>query len=386
MASERLESWKEIAAYLKRGQSTVRRWEKEGLPVHRHAHKNKASVYAYASEIEVWWNDGRVRLELVETATAARRRRVVGWAAAVLVLLGVGLALNVGGVRGRLLGRPMAGEITSIAVLPLKNLSGDPQQDYFVDGMTESLITELGKISSLQVLSYQSVIGYRQTTKPLPQIARELKVDALLEGAALGSGHRIRITANLVQAVPERHLWAETYEFDPRDILAVQREVARSVARQIRVRLTPQEQARLTTSRRVDPEAYRAYLLGRAYFYKTSTPTNLKRAKEYFETAIERDPGYAPAYAGLAELYAARTGTGVLTRDPKDARLQARQWAEKDLKLDDTLAEPHVALARIAQQEWDWGGAEREYQRAIELNPSDPAARIWYASYLYAMQ
>src|SRR6266702_1800320 len=316
MASERLESWKEIAAYLKRGQSTVRRWEKEGLPVHRHAHKNKASVYAYASEIEVWWNDGRARLELVETAAAARRRRVVGWAAAGLVLLGVGLALNVGGVRGRLLGRPMAGEITSIAVLPLKNLSGDPQQDYFVDGMTEALITELGKISSLQVLSYQSVIGYRQTTRPLPQIARELKVGALLEGAVLHSGDRIRITANLVQAVPERHLWAQSYEFDPRDILAAQGEVARGVARQIRAQLTPQEQARLTTSRRVDPEAYEAYLLGRAYSSKARTRTSWTRAKEYFEKAIARDPGYAPAYASLAELYVQTSGGGILTRNP----------------------------------------------------------------------
>ncbi len=386
MASERLDSWKEIANYLKRAESTVRRWEKEGLPVRRHAHKSKASVYAYPSEIDVWWNDGRNRLESIEVAAAGRRRRVVGWAGAGLVLLGVGLGLNVAGVRERLFGQPLAGEVTSIAVLPLKNLTGNPQQDYFADGITETLITELGKISSLQVLSYQSVIAYRQTAKPLPQIAQELKVGTLLEGAVLPSRDKVRIAANLVRAVPEHHLWAETYEFDPRDVLAVQGVVAQTVARQIRVRLTPQEQARLTTSRRVDPEAYRAYLLGRAYFYKTSTPTNLKRAKEYFETAIERDPGYAPAYAGLAELYAARTGTGVLTRDPKDARLQARQWAEKALKLDDTLAEPHVALARVAQQEWDWAGAEREYQRAIELNPSDSAARIWYAIYLYAMQ
>jgi len=385
--SKRLDSWKDIATYLERDESTVRRWEKEGLPVHRHVHKSKASVYAYETEIDVWWHDDRARLESAETAPARRSRGAMYWpAAGLLVLLSAGLGLNVAGVRDRLLGQPLAGEVTAIAVLPLKNLSGDTGQDYFVDGMTEALITELGKISSLQVLSYQSVIGYRKTTKPLPLIARELKVEALLEGAVLRSGDRVRITANLVRAVPERHLWAETYEFDPRDILAVQGEVARSVARQIRVRLTPQEQARLTTSRRVDPEAYRAYLLGRAYFYKTSTPTNLKRAKEYFETAIERDPGYAPAYAGLAELYAARTGSGGLTRDPKDARLQARQWAEKARKLDDTLAEPHVALARVAQQEWDWAGAEREYQRAIELNPSDSAARIWYAIYLYAMQ
>jgi len=386
MASERLDSWKEIAAYLKRGESTVRRWEKEGLPVHRHAHKSKASVYAYTSEIDVWWNDGRARLESIENAAGGRRQRVVGLVAAGSVLLGVGLALSVGGVRDRLLGRSVAGEVTSIAVLPLKNISGDPQQDYFMDGMTEALVTELGKISGLRVLSYQSVISYRQTAKPLPQIARELKVDALLEGAVLHSRDRVRITANLVQAVPERHLWAQTFEFDPRDVLAVQREVARDVARQIRIRLTPQEQARLTTSPRVDPEAYEAYLLGRAYFYKIRTPTNVMRAKEHFAKAIERDPGYASAYASLAELYIGTSGSGILTRGPKDARLKARQWAEEALKLDDTLAEAHTALARVAQQEWDWAGAEREYQRAIELNPSDPLARIWYAIYLYAMQ
>ncbi len=384
--SRRLDSWKEIATYLKRDESTVRRWEKEGLPVHRRAHKRKASVYAYESEIDAWWNDGRTRLEVMERAAAGRRRRVMWGATAGLLLLGVGPGLNVGGLRDWLVGRPVAGEVTSVAVLPLKNLSGDPSQDYFAEGMTEALITELGKISSLRVLSYQSVVGYRQTVKPLPEIARELKVDALLEGAALRSGDRVRVTANLVQVVPERHLWAESYEFDPRDVLAVQGEVARNVASHIRVKLTPQEQARLTSSRPVDPKAYEAYLLGRAYFYKTRTPTSLARAKEHLEKAIGRDPGYAPAYASLAELYIATSGRGVLTRGPGDARLQARQWAEKALKLDDTLAEAHTALARVAQQEWDWAGAEREYRRAIELNPSYPLARIWYALYLDGMQ
>src|SRR3989449_3313913 len=289
-ASERLDSWKEIAAYLKRDESTVRRWENEGLPVRRHIHKSKPTVYGYKSEIDVWWNDGHARLEVVEKTTPGRRWRLVRWATAGLLLLALGLGLNVVGVRDRLLGRPVAGEVTSIAVLPLKNLSGEPAQDYFAEGMTEALITELGKISSLQVLSYQSVIGYRQTVKPLPEIAHELKVGALLEGAVLHSGDRIRITANLVQAVPERHLWAQSYEFDPRDILAAQGEVARAVARQIRVRLTPQEQARLTTSRRVDPEAYEAYLLGRAYSSKARTRTSWTRAKEYFEKAIAKDP------------------------------------------------------------------------------------------------
>src|SRR5437879_3794880 len=266
--SQRLDSWKEIASYLKRDESTVRRWEKEGLPVHRHAHKRKATVYAHKSEIDVWWNDGHGRLELVEKATPGRRWRLVRWATAGLLLLALGLGLNVVGVRDRLFGRPLAGEITSIAVLPLKNLSGDAAQDYFTDGMTEALITELGKISTLQVISHQSVLGYRQTAKPLPQIARELKVNALLEGTALRSGGKVRITVNVVQAVPERHLWAESYEFDQQDGIAVQGEVARGVARQIRVRLMPEEQARLGTSQRVDPEAYEAYLLGRAYSYK----------------------------------------------------------------------------------------------------------------------
>ena len=225
-ANERLDSWKEIAAYLKRDESTVRRWEKEGLPVHRHAHKRKATVYAHKPEIDVWWNNGRTRLELIATATPGRRRRIVLSATAALTLLAVGLGLNVVGLRDRLLGRPLAGEITSIAVLPLKNLSGDPAQEYFADGMTEALITELGKISTLQVISHQSVLGYRQTAKPLPQIARDLKVNALLEGTVLRSGGKVRITVNVVQAAPERHLWAESYEFDQRDVLAVQGEVA----------------------------------------------------------------------------------------------------------------------------------------------------------------
>ena len=384
--SERLDSWKEIAAYLKRDESTARRWEKEGLPVHRHAHKKKATICAYTSEIDIWWKVDRVRLEAVEPAAPGRRRSAVWWAAAGLVLLavGVGLGLNVAGVRDRLLGRPAAGEITSMAVLPLKNLSGDPRQDYFADGMTEALITELGKISTLRTLSYRSAIGYRQTAKPLSEIARELKVDALLDGAVVRSGDRVRITANLVEAVPERHLLAETYEFDSRDVLAVQGAVARDVARKIRVKVTAEEQARLTTARRVDPEAYEAYLLGRAYFDKIPAGTSWMRAKEYFEKAIAKDPGFAPAYAGMAQLYARTRGS--LARDPEANRVQARQWAEKALKLDETLAETHAALARLTFYEWDWAGAEREYRRAVELNPSYALARIWYAQYLYAMQ
>jgi len=315
-------------------------------------------------------------------------RRWVFYAAPLALLFGL-VGLNVGGVRDRLLGRPIAVEVKSIAVLPLRNLSGDRDQEYFAEGMTEALVTQLGKLGTLDVISHQSVLGYRGTTKSLPEIARELKVSAILEGTVLRSGERIRITANLVQAAPERHLWAETFEFDRRDILAVQSEVARGVAHRIRIKLTPQQEARLTTSVRVHPEAYEAYLLGRVQTYKAGPREVWKSAKEHFEKAIEIDPRFAPAYASLAELYV-RTGRGTVSRDSRgvywDGRQQARQLAEKALQLDGTLAEAHTALGRIAEVEWNWPQAEREYRRAVELNPSYPLARVWYAMHLYAWE
>jgi len=296
----------------------------------------------------------------------------------------------VGTLDAGFLSRPSAGEGTSIAVLPLRNLSGDPGQDYFADGMTEALITELGKLSGLRLLSYQSVLGYRQTAKSLPQIARELNVEVVLEGSVLRAENRIRITANLVQAVPERHLWAESYEFDQRDVLAVQGAAARDVAAQILVKVTPQEKERLVTAKPVDPEAHEAYLLGRAHLYKAGTPTSWMRAKEYFDKAIEKDPTYGPAYASLAELYIWTGGAGSLTINPtvgaSDSHRQARRWAEKALALDDTLADAHNALALAKQAEWDWSAAERGYRRAIELNRSYAVARVSYAIHLYAMQ
>jgi TolB-like protein/DNA-binding winged helix-turn-helix (wHTH) protein/Tfp pilus assembly protein PilF len=325
-------------------------------------------------------------------AVPPARAHRYGWRASLLSLglLLVGLvAVNAFGLRDQLLGRPVAGEITSIAVLPLRNLSADPEQDYFAEGMTEALITELGKIGTFDVISHQSVLRYRGTAKSLPEIAQELNVSAVLEGTVLRSGDRVRVTANLVQPAPERHLWAETFEFDRRDILAVQREVARGVTHHIRVKLTPQQKARLRTSRSVDPEAYEAYLLGRAHTFKAGPKEVWRRAKEYFEKAIEIDPRFAPAYASLAELYV-RTGRGTVSRDSRgiywDGRQQARQFAEKALELDDTLAEAHTALGRVAEVEWNWSQAERQYRRAIELNPSYPLARVWYGMHLYAME
>ena len=385
-SAERLDSWKEIAAYLKRDESTVRRWEEEGLPVHRHAHKKKASVFAYKPEIDHWLNNGHAGLETTVALPPPTERRTAGWwtAAALVVVLLAALGLNVFGARDRLLARFVAGHITSIAVVPLRNLSGDPGQDYFADGMTEALITRLGQVGALHVISHQSVVGYRGTAKSLPQIATELNVDAVLEGTVLHSGNRVRITANLVQAAPERHLWADIYEFDLQDVLAIQSEVARDVANAIALKLSGPDQAGRASTRRVDPEAYEAYLLGRAYLVQAPSATSWHRAKYYFHKAIEKEPGFAPAYASLAELHT--RARGAPTKQPGDLRRQARQWAEKALTLDDTLAEAHHALARAAQQEWDWVGAEREYRRAIGLNPNYARARVWYSMYLVAMK
>jgi TolB-like protein/DNA-binding winged helix-turn-helix (wHTH) protein/Tfp pilus assembly protein PilF len=315
-------------------------------------------------------------------AVAVPRQRRYGWQVGLLALGLVAIALlavNAFGLRDRLVPGPGAASV-ALAVLPLKNLSGDASQDYYADGISEALITELGRIGRLQVLSFQSASRYRQTQKPLPEIARELGVDVLLEGSVVRSGDRVRITTKLFQVAPERQLLSESYEFEARDVLAVQAEVARDVASRARIRITPQEQARLAIARRVDPAAYEAYLLGRAYFlnYGPGTPA---KAKAHYEESIAKDPTYAPAYAGLAELY-----TGRLWAFPVAARAQARQLAEKAIALDDSLAEAHTALGRISQQEWDWAGAERAYRRAIDANPSYPLARVWYAQYLYGVQ
>jgi TolB-like protein/Tfp pilus assembly protein PilF len=388
-ALESLGSWKEIAAYLKRDERTVRRWEKDGLPIHRHMHRKKASIYAFRSEIDEWWRRDRTRLEANQASSAPESRRSRRWIAAALLALPLAvLALNIGGVQERFLRLAGASGPASItlAVLPLKNFSADPAQDYYADGFTDALITELGKIARFHVVSFQSASRYRQTAKPLPEIARELQVDAVLEGSVLRSGDRVRITTKLFQAEPERQLLSESYEFDAHDIVAAQATVARDVAGRALVRLTPQEQAVLKTVRGVDPEAYEAYLLGRAYFSKDQVIAI--KGKEYYEKAVAKDPSFAPAYAGLAELYAIWGWR--LAKDPMasnaDARLATRYWAQKTLALDSSRAEGHAALAWVSQQEWDWDAAERAYRRAIEVNPSYATARIWYTMYLYGME
>lgn len=273
-------------------------------------------------------------------------------------------------------------QIRSLAVLPLDNLSGDESQNYFADGMTDELITDLAQIGALRVVSRTSVMQYKNSRKPLPQIARELNVDAVVEGSVLRAGQQVRITAQLIHAPADEHLWAHSYEGDLRDTLALQKKVARAIAEQIRIELTPREQAALKSARAVDPVAYEAYLRGR-FFWNKRTAESLKKAIDYFNQAVEKDPKYAEAYAGLADSYALAGDWQYSLMAPKDALPKAKAAATKALELDDSLGEAHASLGfSIDLFDWDWPAAEREFRRAIELSPGYATAHHWYSWHL----
>ncbi len=270
-------------------------------------------------------------------------------------------------------------DIRSLAVLPLENLSSDASQEYFADGMTDELTTALGTISGLRVISRSSVMLYKRVHKPLPQIARELQVDAVVEGTVLRSGERVRITAQLIRATTDEHLWGESYEGDLRDTLQLQDKVARAIADRIRVRVTSQEQALLGHAKLVNPDAHDAYLRGR-YFWNKRTEPGLKKAIDYFDQAIAKDSRYAPAYSGLADSYALLGDWEYGALAPKEAFPKAAAAAAKALELDDNLAEAHASRALCLKSfDWDWKAAERELLRAISLNPSYATAHQWYA-------
>jgi TolB-like protein/DNA-binding winged helix-turn-helix (wHTH) protein/Flp pilus assembly protein TadD len=278
-------------------------------------------------------------------------------------------------------GRVPAG-IRSLAVLPLDNLSGDASQNYLADGMTDELITDLAQISALRVISRTSVMAYKGARKPLPQIARELNVDAVVEGTVLHSGDQVRITAQLIEASTDKHLWSQSYEGEFRDTLALQKRVAREIADQIRINLTPQEQAALKNVRVVNPEAYESYLKGR-YFWNKRTADGLKAALAYFNQAIEEDPKYAQAYSGLADTYALLGDWQYAVMTPKEAFPKAKAAAIKALELDSALGEAHNSLAFVLDGfDWDFDSAGKEFRRAIELNPGYATAHHWYAWHL----
>jgi eukaryotic-like serine/threonine-protein kinase len=270
-----------------------------------------------------------------------------------------------------------SGPIRSLAVLPLENLSGDAAQEYFADGMTEALIARLAKIGTLRVISRTSAMLYKGVRKPLPEIARELKVDAVVEGSVLRSGEQVRITAQLIRAATDEHLWAETYDRDLRDILALQSEVARAIAQEIQVKLTPREEASLAHCRTVDPAAYEAYLRGLHSWNKRSE-SGLKKGIEHFQQAIEEDPTYARAYAGLADCYSVLGWMGILS--PKESFGRGKAAAVKALELEKDLAEAHCSLAyALHHYDWDWANAEKGFLRSLELNPGYATGHHWHA-------
>lgn len=276
-----------------------------------------------------------------------------------------------------------ASAIRSIAVLPLANLSGDPQQEYFADGVTEELITYLGKVSALRVISRTSVMQFKQTKKTVPTIAQELNVDAVIEGSVLRSGNRVRVTAQLIQAKAERHLWAESYERDLTDILTLQSEVARAIANEIKIRVTPEEQIHLASARPVNPEAFDAYLKAKSYVemsWGRGLPET-KKAIEHIQHAIDLDPTYAPGYVLLTQCYFSAAWNGLAP--PREILPLARGALDRALGLDPMLAEGHAWLGNVKSMfDWDWSGAEQEHKHALVLNPNSAVAHSAYSSFL----
>ena len=269
-------------------------------------------------------------------------------------------------------------------MLPLSNLTGDSQQDYFVDGMTDALITDLAKIRTLKVISRTSVMRYKGTNKSLREIAQALGVDGILEGSVQRSGGRVRITTQLIRTATDTHLWAQSYERDSRDVLTLQGEVARSVAREINVALTPEESSHLSPARPVDPEAYEAYLKGRSHWYWLSRE-HLDTALEYFQLVLKKDPNYALAYVGVANVWMMRGDSGWIP--PGEAFPKAKASVSRALELDDSLAEAHITLANIESlYDHDWSAAEREFRRGIELNPNSADGHFMYADFLISMK
>ncbi|HXN27636.1 MAG TPA: protein kinase [Candidatus Acidoferrales bacterium] len=347
--------------------------------------KDPAARYQNASEVRSaleTLDSTRVSSPAVAEApqiAGSRGARLTLVAVGVAALLAVLFALDIGDVRERLLHPGAASEVRSLAVLPLANLSGDASQDFFSDGMTAELIREISEITRLRVVSRTSVMNYKGTHTPLPQIARELKVDALLEGSITRSKNRVRIAVGLYGGASERELWSETFERNVNDVLALEDEVAHAIAVKIRLKIAPSP----GTPASINTEAYDSYLKGR-YSLDQGSADDLKLAFVYFRQRVEKAPQYAPLYAGLADAYALLpfyTDTR-----PSEAFPQAKEAAAKALRLDPTLAEAHASMAYVMNYyDWDRSGAEREFKHALELDPNDAATHHAYGRFLASM-
>jgi len=397
---QRLDSWKEIASYLKRDVTTAQRWERrEGMPVHRHVHDRSGSVYAFRSELDAWLQGRNTRLQTEKETTAAvesdpsvagpldlerdpvapsRTTTVRGWLVlgTVAVLALAALTYVMGPSHTGNASRP---QIKSLAVLPLKNLSGDPAQEYLADGTTEALIGRLAGIRDLRVISRTSVMSFKDTHLSVPEIARALNVDAIVEGSVIRQGSRIRVHAQLIRASTDEHFWSEAYDRDLQDVLALQGEVAQSIARKVEITVSGEEHARLVSVRSVAPEVYESYLKGR--FGKANSRADVEQGIAYFNDAIRRDPTFAPAYVGLADAYEV-LGTVRVGLPPDEVRPKVLSYARKALELDPRNARAHALVADVLQRQWHWAEAETEYQRALELNPNDPSTHLAFASWL----
>jgi len=337
--------------------------------------KERSLRYQHAAELRA---DLRALQGRVEARVGPRKALLMPALIVVLIALVATTSFRFPRVRDWVLGKSPASmprEIKSLAVLPLENLTGDPSQEYFADGMTDALIMNLAKIGSLRVISRTSAMHYKGTHKTLPEIARELNVNAVVEGSVVRSGNRFRVSAQLVDAASDQSLWAHDFDRDLQDVLQMQNELAGAVAQQVAGRLTPQERAHFAHGRTVKPEVYEAYLKGR-YFSNRPMEEGLKKGVAYFQEAIRLDPDYAPAYSGLADAYSFLGFVGVETDRPRQLAIEA---AKKAISLDDSLAEAHASLGWVLHRHMqDWTGAEKEYRRAIELDPNSAIAHQFY--------
>jgi TolB-like protein/Tfp pilus assembly protein PilF len=389
---DRLDSWKEIAAYLKRDVTTVQRWEKrEAMPVHRHLHDKRGSVYAVPEELDEWIRSRKTGTPEPEGAPAEEslpaipdshpkaKSTVRLWLALAVVF---GICLSVAAWLALRRRTTDVGEtrIPSIAVLPLRNLSNDPGQEYLADGMTEALIGRLAGIRKLRVISHTSVMRFKNPQMSIPDIARTLGVDSVVEGSVIKEGDHIRVTAQLIRASPETHFWSETYDREMRDALTLESELAQTIAEKVQVTLTGEELQRLSSTKPVEPEVYESYLKGR-FVLKQGSRAQLEQSIPYFEDALHRDATFAPAYLGLAEAYT-MLGTVLAGVSPEETRPKVASYARKALAIDPGLVEAHVVLANVLQEEWHWAEAEAEYKRALALNPNNAEAYQWYALWL----
>ncbi len=315
---------------------------------------------------------GETKAQPIACRNVSRERLWIGLGVAIAAVV---LAALVG---KSYFSKPEEKPITSIAVLPFQNLSADPEQEYFSDGTTEALITELSKIHALRVISRTSVMRFKKSDQSLPEIAKQLNVDAVVEGSVQRVQDEVRITAQLVRADPEKHLWANTYTQNYENILALESEIAQTIAREIRVTMTPEEEERLAASRPVNPAAHEAYLKGHYYIWKLTVP-DVEKGIEYLEQAIAIDSTYAPAYVDLAQAYDIALGG----RSSRENAQNVTKYARKALSIDPTIAQAYALLGEVKlTYDWDWKGAEADYEKAIALNPNDPIAHAYYGSYL----